>query len=57
MCFFVMVAKEYPEQIMSMPYGYSKNSLVLLYHWSEPFNQKKWDKFTEKVCFISSHLE
>ncbi len=49
--FFSMVAKEYPEQISAMPYGYSMNSLVLLHHWGELFEQKKWDKLTEKVSF------
>jgi len=33
--FFAMVAKEYPEQIAAMPYGYSMNSLVLLHHCDE----------------------
>ena len=49
--FFAMVAKEYPEQIAAMPYGYSMNSLVLLHHWGEKFNQKKWKNLTSKVCF------
>ena len=49
--FFSMVAKEYPEQIASMPYGFSMNSLVLLHHWKETFNPKKWNKLTSKVSF------
>ena len=49
--FFAMISKEYPEQITAMPYGQSQNSLVLLHHWGEKFDQKKWDKLTEKVCF------
>ena len=49
--FFAMVAKEYPEQIAAMPYGQSQNSLVLLHHWGEKFEQKKWDKLTSQVCF------
>lgn len=49
--FFQMVAKDYPEQIAAMPYGYSMNSLVLLHHWDETFDQKKWDKLTSQVCF------
>ena len=49
--FFAMVAKEYPEQIAAMPYGYSMNSYALLHHWGETFSQKKWDKLTENVCF------
>lgn len=46
-----MVAQEYPEEIEAMPYGYSMNSLVLLHHWGETFDQKKWDKLTSNVCF------
>ncbi len=49
--FFSMVAKEYPEQIVAMPHGLSQNSLVLLHHWGETFDQKKWDELTSKVCF------
>ena len=49
--FFAMISKEYPEQIVAMPYGQSQNSLVLLHHWGEMFDQRKWDKLTEKVCF------
>lgn len=49
--FFAVISKEYPEQIAAMPYGQSQNSLVLLHHWGEKFDQKKWDKLTEKVCF------
>lgn len=49
--FFSMVAKEYPEQITAMPYGYSMNSLVLLHHWGELFNQTRWEKLTGKVSF------
>lgn len=49
--FFAMISKEYPEPIAAMPYGQSQNSLVLLHHWGEKFDQKKWDKLTSKVCF------
>lgn len=49
--FFSMIAKEYPQEIAKMPYGYSPNSLVLLHHWGEKFGQKKWDKLTQRVCF------
>ena len=49
--FFAMISKEYPEPIAAMPYGQSQNSLVLLHHWGEMFDQRKWDKLTEKVCF------
>lgn len=49
--FFAMISKEYPEQIAAMSYGQSQNSLVLLHHWDEKFDQKKWDKLTSQVCF------
>jgi hypothetical protein len=49
--FFAMISKEYPEQIAAMPYGQSQNSLVLLHHLDEEFNQKKFDKLISKVCF------
>ena len=49
--FFQMVAKEYPKEIAAMPYGYSMNSLVLLHHWDETFDQKKWDKLISRVSF------
>lgn len=46
-----MISKEYPEQILAMPYGHSQNSLVLLHQWGEKFDQQKWDKLTNQVCF------
>ena len=49
--FFEMVAREFPEQVVAMPYGNSMDSLVLLHHWEEAFNQKKWDRLTRQVCF------
>lgn len=49
--FFSMLSKEYPEEVLAMPYGQSMNSLVLLNHWGEKFNQKKWDKLASIVCF------
>ena len=49
--FFAVISKEYPEQILAMPYGQSQNSLVLLHHWGEKFSQRKWDNLTSQVCF------
>ena len=49
--FFAMISKEYPEQMAAMPYAQSQRSLVLLHHWGEKFDQRKWDKLTSKVCF------
>lgn len=49
--FFSMIAKEYPEMIANMPYGYSVWSQTLENHWGEPFDQRKWDKITSLVNF------
>ena len=49
--FFAMISNEYQEQILAMPYAQSQNSLVLLHHWGEKFDQKKWDKLTSQACF------
>ena len=49
--FFSVVVKVYPDEVAAMPYGYSMNSLVLLHHWGEAFNHKKWDKLVANVCF------
>lgn len=49
--FFSMLSKEYAEEMLAMPYGRSQNSLNLLHHWSEKFDQEKWDKLTTKVSF------
>lgn len=48
--FFSMLVKEYPEQIMAMPYGYSMYSLSLLHHWEESFDEEKWERLTNQVC-------
>ena len=49
--FFSMISKEYTEQIKAMPYGQSMNSLELLHHWNEKYDQMKWDNLTSKVSF------
>ena len=49
--FFSMLREVYPKEIERMPYGYSRRSLALGYHWSEPFNQEQWDRLVSKVCF------
>ncbi len=49
--FFSMLSKEYPEQIKAMPYGLSQNSLALLHHWGEDFNQQRWDRLVSNVGF------
>jgi mannosyltransferase OCH1-like enzyme len=47
--FFKKVAEEYPEQIASMPYGNSMNSLVLSHHWGKTFEQERWNLLTDIV--------
>ena len=49
--FFSMISKKYPHMIASMPYGNSMDCIVLLQHWGEKFNQKKFDRLTSHVCF------
>lgn len=49
--FFSRLSKEYPEEILAMPYGQSMNSLVLMHHLGDKFNQEKWDKLTQRVSF------
>lgn len=49
--FFAELRKVYPEAVSNMPYGYSRDSLVLMNHWREEFDQKKWDNLTSRVCF------
>lgn len=57
--FFAMISKEYPEQMLAMPYGQSQNSTTLMHNWGKPFNQDQWDKLTSRVCFhkLSHRLE
>ncbi len=49
--FFAMVAKEYPEQIAAMPYGYSVWSIKLMHHLGDTFNKDQWDKLVSRVSF------
>lgn len=49
--FFAMISKEYPKQMAAMPYAQSQRSLVLLHHWGEKFDQRKWDRLMSEVCF------
>lgn len=49
--FFDILAEERPGVVAQMPYGYSPNCHVLLRHWHETFDQKKWEKVTSHVCF------
>lgn len=49
--FFSLVAREYPDQVASMPYGSSQRSIALMRHWGERFNQDKWDRLVGRVSF------
>lgn len=49
--FFAVLSKEYPEQMLAMPYANSRDSLVLLNHWIEQFDKEKWDRLTARVTF------
>ena len=48
--FFAMISKEYPELMQQCRMGRAR-SLVLLHHWGEKFDQRKWDRLTSEVCF------
>lgn len=49
--FFSMLREVFPEQIAAMPYAYAPRSLALVHHWGEPFDEAKWKRLTERVCF------
>lgn len=49
--FFTMVAKDFPEQIAAMPYGYSVWSITLMHHLSDTYNKEQWDRLVSKVSF------
>lgn len=49
--FFGMLREVFPEQIAAMPYAYAPRSLALVHHWGEPFDEAKWQRLTERVCF------
>ena len=41
----------FQEEIGAMPYAYVPRSLALVHHWGEPFDEAKWQRLTERVCF------
>ncbi len=49
--FFSMLREVFPEEIEAMPYAYAPRSLALVHHWGEPFDEAKWQRITERVCF------
>ena len=49
--FIEMIFRLRPDVVKGMPYGYSPDCFSLAHHWTEPFDQCKWDKLTERICF------
>ena len=49
--FFSMLREVFPKEIGAMPYAYAPRSLALVHHWGEPFDETKWKRLTERVCF------
>jgi len=49
--FFKMASKQFPESLSDMPYAYSPDSLCLLHHWAESFNEEKWHRVSQCVPF------
>lgn len=49
--FFGMLREVFSEQIAAMHYAYAPRSLALVHHWGEPFDEAKWKRLTECVCF------
>ena len=49
--FIEMIFYQCPSVVKEMPYGYSPDCHILARHWTEQFDQQKWDKLTGKTCF------
>lgn len=49
--FFEMLREVFPKQIAAMPYAFAPRSLALVHHWGERFDESKWKRLTERVCF------
>lgn len=49
--FFAMVARELPEQVARMPYGWSRPCLELGLHLGDRFSQEKWDGFVSRFSW------
>ena len=47
--FFAIAARECPDMIRRMPYGWSIPCITLGEHLEEDFSENKWEKFTRKV--------
>ena len=49
--FIEMIFRLRPDVVKEMPYGYSPDCHILARHWTEEFDQQKWDKLTGKTFF------
>lgn len=49
--FIEMIFRLRPDIVKGMPYGYSPDCHILVHHWTEQFDQQKWDKLNGKICF------
>lgn len=49
--FFELIAREYPDKIVAMPYGSSIKSITLMHHLGDRFDLEKWNRFTSRICF------
>ena len=49
--FFSMLREVYPKEIEAMPYRYAPQSLILVHHWNERFEQGRWDNLVQRVSF------
>lgn len=47
--FIADAARQYPEMIQSMPYGWSVPCIVLGKHLGDTFNPEQWNRFSNKV--------
>lgn len=49
--FFTALTNDYPELIANMPKERARNSLWLLHHWDNRFDEKTWEALTSQVAF------
>lgn len=49
--FFGGMTKVYPKEIAEMPYAYSGDALILMKHWSDVYDEQKWEMLTSRSCF------
>ena len=49
--FIEMIFHMRPEIVKEMPYGFSPDCHILAHHWTERFNQCKWNELTGRIYF------